>query len=91
MAVLPRDAAVLIKRRCAGVKSDGQPCHMAPLHNDPDGFAHDPERTAKAAEARRIGGLRRREESAIAVAYDLPGLDTVACTRRREPGNDERA
>ena len=64
---------------------------MAPLHDDPDCFAHDPERTAKAAEARRIGGLRRREESAIAVAYDLPGLDTVACTRRREPGNDERA
>jgi hypothetical protein len=53
---------------------------MAPLHDDPDCFAHDPERTAKATEARRIGGLRRREEGAIAVAYDLPGLDTVACT-----------
>ena len=29
-----------------------------------------------------MGGLRRREEGTIAVAYDLPGLDTVAGIRR---------
>ena len=28
------------------------------------------------------GGLRRRKEGTIAVAYDLPGLDTVAGIRR---------
>jgi hypothetical protein len=45
-------------------------------------FAHDPERAADAAEARRLGGLRRRKEGTIAVAYDLPGLDTVVGIRR---------
>jgi hypothetical protein len=44
--------------------------------------AHDPERTTEAAEARRLGGLRRRKEGTIAVAYDLPGLDSVDGIRR---------
>ena len=29
-----------------------------------------------------MGGLRRRKEGTIAVAYDLPGLDSVAGIRR---------
>jgi hypothetical protein len=55
---------------------------MAPQHDRPFCFAHDPERAVDAAEARRMGGLRRRKEGTIAVAYDLPGLDTVAGIRR---------
>jgi hypothetical protein len=55
---------------------------MAPLHDRPYCFAHDPERAAEAAEARRLGGLRRRKEGTIAVAYDLPGLDSVVGIRR---------
>jgi hypothetical protein len=55
---------------------------MAPLHDRPFCFAHDPERATEAAEARRMGGLRRRKEGTIAVAFDLPGLDTVAGIRR---------
>jgi hypothetical protein len=54
---------------------------MAPLVDRPY-FSHDPERAAEAAEARRLGGLRRRKEGTIAVAYDLPGLDTVVGIRR---------
>jgi hypothetical protein len=73
---------MLIRRRCTAVKSDGQACRMAPLHERPFCFAHDPERAAEAAEARRLGGLRRRKEGTIAVAYDLPGLDTVEGIRR---------
>ena len=73
---------MLIARRCAYAKEDGQPCRMAPLHDRPYCFSHDPERAAEAAEARRLGGLRRKKESTIAVAYDLPGLDTVAGIRR---------
>jgi hypothetical protein len=73
---------MLTKRRCAGIKADGQPCQMAPLHERPYCFAHDPERATEAAEARRMGGLRRRKEGTIAVAYELPGLDTVAGIRR---------
>jgi hypothetical protein len=64
---------MLIKRRCAGTKPDGQPCQMAPLHDRPFCFAHDPERAAEAAEARRMGGLRRRKEGTIADgSYALP-------------------
>jgi hypothetical protein len=73
---------MLIKRRCAYAKADGQPCRMAPLHDRPYCFSHDPERAEEAAEARRIGGQRRRKEGTIAVAFDLPDLDTVAGIRR---------
>ena len=73
---------MVMRRRCVFPRSDGQPCHMAPQHDRPCCFAHDPERATEAAEARRLGGLRRRKEGTIAVAYDLPGLDTVAGIRR---------
>ena len=61
---------------------DGSRCRAGPQRDRPYCFAHDPERAAEAAEARRLGGLRRRKEGTIAVAYDLPGLDTVAGIRR---------
>jgi hypothetical protein len=61
---------------------DGQACRAGPQRERPYCFAHDPERAAEAAEARRLGGLRRRKEGTIAVAYDLPGLDTVVGIRR---------
>src|SRR5665647_1282318 len=73
---------MVMRRRCVFPRSDGQPCQMAPQHDRPCCFAHDPERAADAADARRLGGLRRRKEGTIAVAYDLPGLDTVAGIRR---------
>jgi hypothetical protein len=73
---------MLTRRRCTARKADGQSCQMAPLNERPYCFAHDPERAADAAEARRMGGLRRRKEGTIAVAYDLPGLDSVAGIRR---------
>jgi hypothetical protein len=71
-----------MSRRCAATNDDGPPCLMAPLHDRPFCFSHDPERSEDAAEARRLGGLRRRKEGTIAVAYDLPGLDSVARIRR---------
>ena len=73
---------MLIRRRCTYPKADGGPCAMAPLLDRPYCFSHDPERAADAAEARRMGGLRRRKEGTIAVAYDLPGLDSVTGIRR---------
>jgi hypothetical protein len=74
--------SMVIRRRCAFAKADGEACAMAPLHDRPYCFSHDPERATEAAEARRLGGLRRRKEGTIAVAYDLPGLDSVAGIRR---------
>jgi hypothetical protein len=73
---------MVIRRRCAIAKADGEPCAMAPLLDRPYCFSHDPDRAADAAEARRLGGLRRRKEGTISVAYDLPGLDSVAGIRR---------
>ena len=73
---------MVMRRRCVFPRSDGQPCQMAPQHDRPYCFSHDPERAADAAGARRMGGLRRRKEGTIAVAYDLPGLDTVVGIRR---------
>ena len=69
-------------RSCTFVMPDGRACRAGPQRDRPYCFSHDPERAEEAAEARRLGGLRRRKEGTIAVAYDLPGLDTVAGIRR---------
>jgi|NGEPerStandDraft_6_1074524.scaffolds.fasta_scaffold337415_2 hypothetical protein len=73
---------MVARRSCVFVMADGRTCRAGPQRERPYCFAHDPERTAEAAEARRLGGLRRRKEGTIAVAYDLPGLDTVDGIRR---------
>jgi hypothetical protein len=43
---------------------------------------HDPERAEEAAQARKLGGQRRRRESTLAGAYDVGDLGTVAGIRR---------
>ena len=43
---------------------------------------HSPEYAEEIAEARRLGGLRRRREIAVAGAYEFNGLETVADLRR---------
>ena len=61
---------------------DGRLCRAGPQLDRPFCYAHDPERAADAAEARRLGGLRRKKEGTLAIAFDLPGLDTVDGIRR---------
>jgi hypothetical protein len=73
---------MVARRSCAFVMPDGHACRAGPQRDRPFCFSHDPERAEEAAEARRLGGLRRRKEGTIAVAYDLPGLDTVVGIRR---------
>jgi hypothetical protein len=73
---------MVARRQCSYVMPDGRPCRAGPQLERPFCFAHDPERATEAAEARRLGGIRRRREGTIAVAYDLPGLDTVDGIRR---------
>ena len=67
---------------CAGTKPDGSPCRTRPLRGEEHCLWHSPDRTEEAAEARRLGGLRRRRERTVAVAYDLEPLDSVASIRR---------
>ncbi|HUF52826.1 MAG TPA: hypothetical protein VMR52_03510 [Dehalococcoidia bacterium] len=43
---------------------------------------HDPSRSDEAAEARRLGGLRRRREKAVSGAYNFEGLTDVHQIRR---------
>jgi hypothetical protein len=43
---------------------------------------HDPEHAEEMAEARRLGGLRRRKEKAVAGAYDVGELEDVGQVRR---------
>jgi hypothetical protein len=73
---------MVASRTCEFVMPDGSRCRAGPQRERPYCFAHDPERAAEAAEARKLGGLRRRKEGTIALAYDLPGLDSVAGIRR---------
>ena len=43
---------------------------------------HSPERVKEVQEARRLGGLRRRRESAISSAYQFDSLNSVEGIRR---------
>jgi hypothetical protein len=43
---------------------------------------HDPEHAEEAAQARKLGGQRRRRESTLAGAYDVGDLATVEGIRR---------
>lgn len=70
------------KRACKGISKGGERCSAPPLNDRDSCFWHDPEHQTEAAEARRLGGLRRKREGALEGAYDLQGLDTVAGIRR---------
>jgi hypothetical protein len=43
---------------------------------------HSPEYAAEVAEARRLGGMRRKREATVSGAYDIESLDSVAEIRR---------
>lgn len=68
--------------RCRGVREDGAPCGAPRMRESEYCFWHAPEHAEEAAEARRLGGLRRRKERTVEGAYDLDGLDDVQLARR---------
>ena len=55
---------------------------MAPLKDGQFCWAHSPEHAQEAQEARKLGGLRKRKEATVSLAYDFEGLETVAEIRR---------
>ncbi len=69
-------------RQCAYKKEGGQTCRAAPLKDGDYCLMHSPEHAEEMAEARRLGGLRRRREVAISGAFDFVGLQTVGDIRR---------
>jgi hypothetical protein len=72
----------MVATRCAGQTPDGRRCRSWPIRDESYCLWHSPEREEEAAEARRLGGLRRRREKAVAGAYDFGGLDSVPSIRR---------
>jgi hypothetical protein len=73
---------LVASRTCAAHKQNGERCRVAPLSDADLCFWHSPEHAEEAAQARRLGGERRRRESTLAGAYDVEGLDTVPSIRR---------
>ncbi len=67
---------------CEEKREDGSPCGAPPLRGETRCFWHSPSTEAEAAEARRLGGLRRRRERTVSEAYDIEGLENVAQIRR---------
>ena len=57
-------------------------CRAAPVKDGDHCFWHSPEYAEDVAEARRLGGLRRRREVTVSGAYEVNGLETVGDLRR---------
>jgi len=68
--------------RCSAQTADGRACPATPLRDEPYCFWHSPDHSAEAAEARRLGGLRRRREKTLSGAYDFAGLESIESIRR---------
>ena len=73
---------MLVNRHCQHPMPDGSFCRAAPLREGKYCLFHSPDHAKEADEARRLGGLRRRREVAVAGAYDFQGLSTVTDIRR---------
>lgn len=69
-------------RSCKQRKDDGQPCRAPPLQDGDFCLFHSPDHAKETAEARRLGGLRRRREKTVSGAYDFQGLGDVGQVRR---------
>jgi hypothetical protein len=69
-------------RTCSFRKDDGEPCRAPPLHDSEFCLMHSPDHAEEVAEARRLGGLRRRREKTVAGAYEFEGLRSVEQIRR---------
>src|SRR5688572_32311182 len=74
--------AMRTSRQCEGTNASGQACNQAPLRDSHLCFWHDPEQAEEAAQARRLGGVRRRRESVVQGTYELDGLSTAADLQR---------
>ena len=69
-------------RACKALKEDGGRCQSPPLLDGDFCLMHSPEHAEEMAEARRLGGLRRRREKAVSGAYDFEGLADVGQVQR---------
>ena len=73
---------MVMPRSCRAIREGGGPCRAAPLRDGDYCLMHSPEHAAEMAEARRLGGQRRRREVTLIGVYDLDELDSVPSLRR---------
>lgn len=78
----PDKQRLSLLRRCKAIKANGEACRQAPLPDYEYCFWHSPDHEEEAAEARRLGGLRRRREKAVQGAYEFEGLSSIDDVRR---------
>ena len=69
-------------RGCPAICRDGRPCRATPQRDAAWCFFHDPGHAEELAEARRLGGLRRRRDRTLAEVYDFTGLGDAESIRR---------
>ena len=72
----------MLSRGCKFVMPDGRLCRSSALRGEEFCLFHSPDHEEEAAEARRLGGLRRRKEKAVLGAYDFQGLHNVPDIQR---------
>jgi hypothetical protein len=70
------------ERGCRHLMPDGRRCRSSALRGEDFCLFHSPDHEEEAAEARRLGGLRRRKEKTLAGAYEFAGLTCVPEIRR---------
>lgn len=69
-------------RTCRLRRENGEPCRATPLRDGDFCLWHDPEHSEEVAEARRLGGQRRRRERVVSGAFDFEGLASIPQVRR---------
>ena len=73
----------MVKNRgCKYVMPNGRRCGAPALRGEEFCLFLSPAHEEEAAEARRLGGLRRRKEKTLAGAYEFEGLRTVTDIQR---------
>ena len=69
-------------RACAFEKPDGRSCGAAPLKGKRFCFWHAPDRSEEVKRAQKLGGIRRRREKTVALAYAIDGMREPEQVRR---------
>jgi hypothetical protein len=73
---------MVVPRNCQGTNTKGERCRAFPIRDSDFCVFHDPEYAEAVQEARRVGGMRRRKEVTVAVAFDFEGLESIPRIRR---------
>ena len=69
-------------RACDYIKPSGQVCGAPPLRGGRFCFWHSSERSEDVKQAQRLGGIRRKREKTVALAYHVDGIRDVEQARR---------